>query len=69
MFNHLRRISHGKNPQPLGGKDKIHHQAYKVHVDQSWKQVREHVRHVLDIQGEGLNEKMKQRFQIINVCS
>ncbi|OAA71826.1 hypothetical protein LEL_09061 [Akanthomyces lecanii RCEF 1005] len=62
VFNHLRRVSHGDNPQALGGKDTTHHQAYKVHVDQSWQQVKEHV-----MAAFGDESMMKQRFQIINV--
>ncbi|KAK2590402.1 hypothetical protein QQS21_011907 [Conoideocrella luteorostrata] len=65
VFNHLRRVSHGNNPQALGGRDKVHHQAYKVHVDQSWNQVKEHVRQAFG--SDEVDSRMKQRFQIINI--
>lgn len=65
VFNHLRRVSHGTNPQALGGREKVHHQAYKVHVDQSWGQVRDHVIQAFGAAKAG--EMMRQRFQIINV--
>lgn len=43
----------------------MHHQAYKVHVDQSWLQVKDHVYKAFG--PEKGAEMMKQRFQIINV--
>jgi hypothetical protein len=65
MFNHLTRISHGIDPQPMASKVQRHHQAYRTHVDQDYAQVEKHIR--TNFSTEEAERLMKKRFQIINV--